>query len=537
MDQLDLSAGDGEYGFKDLCSMLSDQASSRSPRPALIWQDRVVTWQELARRITRLAAGLTGLGVEPGDRVAVLARTSPEYVEVLLGALRCGACIVPLPEHLARGSGTAGAAGSAVLGRMLRDSDARVLALSAEMRSTLAEGDLDQLLPGGRIGLDFEAPGWVPLGSLASASAPLTTVAPEAPFDILYSSGTTGEPKGIVHSHRARWFQVRRMERLGLGPEAVTLIATPLCSNTTLVALLPTLALGGTAVLISRFTEEAFLELAERHRVTHTMMVPVQYRRLLDHPRFERHDLGAFVLKLCTGAPLSVSLKRALLERWPGELVEIYGLTEGGATTLLRASDHLHDLNRLGSVGRPAIGIELRILDPEGNALPPGKPGEIAGRAVSMMSGYHKRPDLTEAISWRDDRGRVFLRTGDLGWLDEDGYLHLVGRAKEVIISGGQNIHTADLERVLAEHQAVAETAVIGIPSQRWGETPLALVVLRPGQRSSGSELLDWANSRLPRAQRLAGVELREELPRNAGGKVLKEELRAPFWRERSDSG
>jgi acyl-CoA synthetase (AMP-forming)/AMP-acid ligase II len=519
--------------------MLSRQAGSRPRRPALLWQDRAITWQELERRTTGVAAGLARLGLESGERVAILAGTSPGYIELFLGALRRGACVVPLPDHLARGGP---AAGPAVLGRMLRDSDARVLALSAGMRSALAGSDLAQLLPGGRIGLDFEATGWTPYEELLVKPEPKPSLAdgsidPDSPFNILYSSGTTGEPKGIVHSHRARWFQVRRMERLGLGPHAVTLIATPLCSNTTLVALLPTLALGGTAVLMPRFSEEAFLELAERHRVTHAMMVPVQYRRLLDHPRFERHDLSAFSQKLCTGAPLSVPLKRALLERWPGELVEIYGLTEGGATTVLRASEHLHDPKRLGSVGRPAAGVELRILDSEGRVLPPGEPGEIAGRAVSMMSGYHERPDLTEAVSWRDDRGRVFFRTGDLGWIDGDGYLHLVGRVKEVIISGGQNIHAADLERVLAEHRAVAEAAVIGIPSRRWGETPLALVVLRQGLRASEEELLAWANSRLSRVQRLAGVELREQLPRNATGKVLKEELKAPYWREHSDSG
>jgi acyl-CoA synthetase (AMP-forming)/AMP-acid ligase II len=391
---------------------------------------------------------------------------------------------------------------------------------------------LPDLLPHGRIGLDFVPEGWLPFEELRAhpTSAPLPDMAPETPVNLIYSSGTTGSPKGIVHSHRMRLVQVERMARYGLGPEACTLLATPLYSNTTLIALLPTLARGGMAVLQPSFDITQYLRLAERHAATHTILVPVQYSRLLADPGFERYDLSSFQTTWCTGAPLPIALKEELVRRWPGTLVEIYGQTEGGCTTILDTAAHP---DKLSTVGQPAPGVEVRILDEDDQVLPGDAVGEIVGRAPSMMSGYHDRPDLTEQLIWRDEEERPFLRTGDLGWLDGDGFLHLAGRKKDVIISSGFNVYPADLEGILAAHPDVAEVAVIGIPSSDRGEAPLGLVVLRPGATVTPPDLCAWVNSRLGRTQRLARIELRMALPRSPQGKLLKEQLCAPFWETR----
>jgi acyl-CoA synthetase (AMP-forming)/AMP-acid ligase II len=417
---------------------------------------------------------------------------------------------------------------------MLLDSDARVLLLGADSRALVApfEAELADRLRGGLVAFDFAAPGWRSYDEWLDAAPrgrPRPPLRDDLPFNIIYSSGTTGVPKGIVHSQNMRRRQAFR-PGFDYGPASVTLLGTPPYSNTTILPMLSALTAGGPAILMRKFDAGGYLALAESRRVTHTMLVPVQYQRILAHPDFARTDLSSFKVKQSTGAPFPAALKRALLDRWPGRLVDIYGMTEGGCSCLLDATrfpDKLH------TVGRPAPDNDVRILDEDGRELPQGATGEIVGRNLYMMSGYYKRPDATEAMYWRDADGRVFHRTGDVGRFDEDGFLVLLDRRKDVIISGGQNVYAADLEAVLAAHPDVADVAVIGVPSDAWGETPLAFVVGRPGSGLDAPALRDWANARVGKMQRLSAVELRAELPRSPLGKVLKRELRAPYWKDR----
>jgi long-chain acyl-CoA synthetase len=311
-----------------------------------------------------------------------------------------------------------------------------------------------------------------------------------------------------------------------LGADSVMLLATPLYSNTTLLPLLATVFHGGHTVLMPKFDAEAYLRVVEAVRATHTMLVPVQYQRIVAHPRFDDTDLSAFVLKQCTGAPLPVEVKQALITRWPGRFLEVYGLTEGGCTVILDATANA---DKLATVGRPAPGTDIRIIDERGNERPRGETGEIVGRSGLMMTGYYGRPEDTKALLWRDREGNVFFRSGDLGAFDQDGFLRIVGRKKDVVISGGFNIYASDLESVLLQHPAVREAAVIGIPSEVWGETPWAVVVLHDGRSADADEIRGWVNARLDRMQRLAGVEIRPALPRSEIGKVLKQELRAAY--------
>jgi len=500
---------------------LIDAHAARAPDArALACEGRELTWRALADRLDRVATALAALGVGAGDNVAILAPASVEYVECFLGATAAGACAVPLP---------ASASADALLA-MIRDCDAKVLVLGSELRPAIAP--FERELTARLVAFDFEAAGWLGYEAWLNAAPrgrPRAPLRDDLPFNIIYSSGTTGVPKGIVHAQGMRRRQAFR-PGFDYGPASVTLLGTPPYSNTTILPLLAALCAGGPAILMRKFDAGRYLALAEAERVTHTMLVPVQYQRILAHPDFARTDLTSFKVKQSTGAPFPAALKRELLDRWPGRLVDIYGMTEGGCSCTLDATrfpDKLH------TVGRPAPDNDVRMIDEAGRELPPGATGEVVGRNLYMMSGYYRRPDATEAMCWRDADGRIFHRTGDVGRFDADGFLVLLDRRKDVIISGGQNVYAADLEAVLATHPDVADAAVVGVPSDAWGETPLAFVVRRPGSTVDAAALRDWTNARLGKMQRLSAVELRAELPRSALGKVLKRELRAPYWKDR----
>ncbi len=340
-------------------------------------------------------------------------------------------------------------------------------------------------------------------------------------------------PKGIVHDHAMRDAQIERLQRLGIDETAVSVLSTPLYSNTTLVTLIPTLAVGGWCVLMAKFDVEGYLNLCARERATHTMLVPVQYQRIMAHPKFDEFDLLSMQLKLSTSAPLRASLKRDIAARFPGGMIEVYGLTEGGGNTILSVTEFP---DKLDSVGRPGQGVDIRIIDEDGHEVPQGQVGEIVGHSPTMMRGYYGRADLTDAAQWRAPDGRFFFRSGDMGRFDEDGFLFLSDRKKDMIISGGLNIYADDLERVLLAHEAIDDAAVIAVPSEEWGETPLGLVVLKAGAGADPEEVRAWANARLGKSQRLGAVEVRESLPRSPIGKILKRELRAPYWEGAANS-
>lgn len=280
---------------------------------------------------------------------------------------------------------------------------------------------------------------------------------------------------------------------------------------------------------MAKFDAVKYLELAQRHRVTHTMLVPVQYQRIMALPDFNTYDLSSFRAKFCTSAPFNVALKADVLKRWPGKLIEIYGMTEGGGSCILPAHEFP---DKLHTVGRPAEGHDIRLIGEDGRPVEPGKIGEIVGHSGAMMTSYHRQPGKTAEAEWHDETGKRFIRTGDLGRFDEDGFLQLMDRRKDMIISGGFNIYPSDLEAVLRGHDAVADVAVVGVPSEQWGETPVAFVVLRPGATAVEYELLEWTNVRLGKMQRLAAVEVRDQLPRSAIGKILKRELRDGYGTE-----
>lgn len=493
--------------FGSFSEILSDWATAQPDKPALRDDGEEVTWAEMVDRVERLAVRMIDTGLERGQSVAILGTSSVSYALVFLAAVRAGGVAAPLttsasPEQLAE---------------MARDSGARHLFIDATKRAELGADFLTDLE---HVALDRIDQWMAPEGALAPAFEPKPTDS----FNIIYSSGTTGIPKGIVHSHQMRWrqFAATALSYLVSELDIRSLASTPLYSNTTMVAFLPPLLAGGTVRIMGKFDCARWLDHAARDRTTITMLVPVQYQRLMDYDGFDDHDLSALALKYCTSAPFPAALKREVLDRIPGGLIEIYSMTEGGVVCLLPCHEFP---DKLHTVGRPAPGSELKVLDDEDKPVPAGTPGNLIGRSQTMMSGYKNRPDTTSQAQYVDPEGGVWMRMGDIGRVDDEGFVELVGRAKDMIISGGFNIYPSDLETELEKENDVVEAAVVGIASERWGETPVGFVVRAGGARDAG-DIMTAVNSRLGKTQRLSALYAKDEMPRSHIGKLLKAQLR-----------
>jgi long-chain acyl-CoA synthetase len=488
----------------DFPSAIAAHARNRPDHPAVICNGVAISYGAFHARAEAVAATLAKLGVAAGDSVAAIAASSNDYAVLWAAVLRLRATIAPLaPSSTAE-----------QIAAMVADSGARIVFVDAANRAEFAN-----VLGGYALAPLDALDDWI---DTEAEAPPLGPLDPKAAFNIIYSSGTTGTPKGIIQSCAMRSLHITGAKTLGYGPDAMTLLSTPLYSNTTLVSFLPTLAWGGTVILQPKFNSSEWLQLAERHAATFTMLVPVQYRRVLADPAFDNHKLS-FQMKFCTSAPFPGELKAEVLRRMPGGLVEFFGMTEGGVSFVFPA--HLHP-DKLHTVGRASEGHAVRIIDEEGRDVPPGTPGEIVGQSPATMNGYKNRPDLTAKAFWTAPDGSLWLRTGDIGRLDEDGFLTLMDRAKDMIISGGFNIYPSDIEAVLVALPGVKEAAVVGVASDRWGETPVAFVVA-PG--ADAEALKTAANAGLGKTQRLAALVLLDELPRSHIGKVLKRELRDAF--------
>ncbi len=490
--------------FGTLPDLIRHHAVVQPDKLAIADGDTQVTYGELDAAMDRAAAALQRDGTVQGQAVAMVSYPSTAQAIVFLAALRAGSLAAPIqpsatPDQIAG---------------MIADSGANLVFLDAANAAALK----DETFPARIIMLE-DLDGWL---APADAKPAPVSIAPDDGFNIIYSSGTTGIPKGIVQSHAMRWQHLSRNSGAGFDT-AVTLLSTPLYSNTTLVSFLPTLAWGGTVVLMKKFDARTYLELAEKYRATHTMLVPVQYQRIMALPDFDTFDLSAFRFKTCTSAPFKAELKRDVLNRWPGKLVEYYGMTEGGASFILVADEHP---DKLHTVGRLSPGHQAILLDEEGKEVGPGEMGEIVGRSPAMMNGYHKREGATRDAEYYDADGNRWIRHGDVGRIDEDGFLILMDRKKDMIISGGFNIYPSDLEAVLAQHPAVADCTVVGVPSEEWGETPVGFYVPRDGAAASAEDIRAATNEKLGKTQRLSKLYVADELPRSAIGKVLKRELR-----------
>ncbi len=492
----------------------------RADRTALVEGARRLTWREFERQTARVAHGMTALGLRQGDRVALLMDNSLEMALLIFGILRSGCVTVPLNVSIT----------DTAVGAMIDDSNARVIFASGAHGNRIDALRAASAIIGRceRVLIGADLPGWRNFDAWLAAAAGSSGVASLDPSgdqecNIIYSSGTTGVPKGIVHSHRCRLhWAVDVASVLRYRSDCVTLCSLGLFSNITWVAMLATALVGGTMVVMPHFDAAAALTLIEQERVSHGTFVPLQLERLLAAHDAGAHNLTSLDTLMCCGSPLPIDVKREFPRRFGCSLIELYGLTEG-LCTILAPEDFER---KTESVGKPFLGSDLKILGEDDREVAVGETGEIVGYSPLLMSGYHNRDDANAEATWTDETGRRWLRTGDLGRVDAEGFLYIVDRKKDLILSGAQNVYPADIEAVMRSHPDVAEVAVVAARSKKWGETPVAIVVPKVGATPVAADLIGWTNQRVGKQQRITDVLWRDALPRNANGKILKRELR-----------
>ncbi len=497
-------------------------------KPAVISEHGTLTWSEIDRGSNCVANGLRELGIGKNDCVALFMTNCVEYVEIMFGILKAGAVIVPL-NLTVNDDG---------LETMLNDAAVKAIFCTP--------GDYDRLAPRLDRVESLRADARFALGAVSAAGAqqyaawrdnqspdnPNVAIDDNDPCNIIYSSGTTGLPKGIKHNHRRR---IQSMYELALAHRyhfaSVSICPVGLYSNIAWASVFCALIVGATCVIQARFSPDEWISAVEKYGVTHTFMVPLQFQKVLEADSFSSEAVASLEAVISGGSPLFAGLKQRVIDRFGCAVIELYGLTEGFMTTLQPEEAE----NKLTSVGKPVRGHDYVIVDDDDNELAWGNSGEICARSIHWMVEYHNRPDATQEAMYFDRNGRQWLRTGDIGRVDEDGYLYIVDRKKDMILSGGQNIYPADIEAIMSDHPCVSEVAVIGVPHEKWGETPLALIVTSAGTAAGcEAEILNWTNERVGKRQRISGVEVREDLPRNPNGKILKRELRKDYWNDQT---
>ncbi|MGK2911994.1 MAG: class I adenylate-forming enzyme family protein [Sphingobium sp.] len=498
-----------------LPEIIEFHGESRPHDRAIVAHDGTRTWRELVARTNRVANGLAAAGLGHEARVGILMSNGIATVEVMIGCLRGGFIAVPINLSVTDDSVAA----------MLEDAGVTALVVTSDQLHRVEKSGIQVRIA---VGCERLPTGWLDYDAWMEGqdeARPPVLIEPETLCVIIYSSGTTGLPKGITHNHNSRALWSSDLSFATRYHSACrTIVATGLFSNVSWLSLLCTVRQGGTVFVPHHFDVREFLEWSEREAITHVNMVPVQYQRIIEHPDFSKYDLSAYQSMMCIGSKLAPALKLKLLDLFPGAIFDAYGMTEG-ITTIL---DPEIARDRLETSGRPSVACRIAVLRDDDTVGQVGEAGEVIGRCNYAMVGYWGRPDDTREATWIDADGQRWLRSGDIGQIDADGFLTIVDRKKDLILSGGQNIYPADIESILITHPSVSECAVIGIPSDQWGETPLALVVPR-APAVDADELRVWINSRVGKQQRVSGVTFREMLPRNPNGKLLKRELRREY--------
>lgn len=491
---------------------------------------RTLTHAQLLDRADGLAAALVGrLGVGPGDRVAVLSHNAAEYLELFYATARCGAITVPLNWRLSPPE----------LARILADAEPRALVyeealadVAAELRGTVdlphwigfapgADSAYEELVASGR------ALGPVTPGRFGDGD----------PAFILYTGGTTGVSKGVLHSHRSAWTAMLNQDHAErVQPEDVYLLLGQMF-HIPIVLAMNYLSRGRPIVLLN-FEPRAALATIEQERVSGFLGVTTMLNYLLAVDGLESYDLSSLRIVQYGGGPMGEDVVREALERLPCDLIQGYGQTEGGTMSFLTADVHRDAVrgvnpHRLRSCGREALLSSLRVVDAKGREVPRDRAtiGEIVTRSDANMLRYWNRPEET-AAALRDG----WIHTGDLATWDEDGFLYIMDRKKEIIISGGENIYPAQVENVIYRHPAVLEVAVIGVPDETWGEAVKAVVALKPGTEATEDEIIELTRRELASYMKPRSVDFVASLPKSPTGKILKRELRSEYWegRERS---
>jgi acyl-CoA synthetase (AMP-forming)/AMP-acid ligase II len=505
----------------DIVDLLAHWERERPDAEAVRHGDQAWTWPQWARRVRRNAGAQRAAGLRPGDRIAVLDKNDPSGVETALGAALAGTSAAVVNFRLA----------AEEIAYVLNDSTARLVLVGAEFVPVL-ESVRDRLPAVERVivvgGEHDEYEAWL------AAAEPLTEPEPATPdtdFLQLYTSGTTGFPKGAMLTHGGLLaHSLAGASNFDLTADSAAMVAMPLFHVGGMSWAISALYHGARIVVVREINPPALLTELVEQRITHTFFVPAVFAFLLQVPDVATRDYSAMQVFVYGAAPMPLPLLRACLAAFPCDFQQVYGMTEAsGAVTALGPAEHRDTAHeeRLVSAGKPLDGVRIAIVDPvDGHRLSPDETGEVWLRTDQVMAGYWGRPEDTANALTADG----WLRTGDAGRLDTDGYLYIEDRLKDMIISGGENIYPAEVERVLVEHPSVAEVAVIGVPDERWGEVGKAVVVPAEGAEVDEATLLAYCRERLASFKCPRTVEVVATLPRNPTGKVLKRELRAPYW-------
>jgi long-chain acyl-CoA synthetase len=508
--------------MQTLTEMINRNAQRYPDKIAFIFEDRTRTYGEVNRRINRLVKALADLGVGKGDRVGILAHNCPQYFEVV-GLAKAGRVCVPLNYRSV----------GRELTYLIDNSEISTLILQREFVDVV-ESIRHQL--GGvstYICLDAEVegmPNYEELISRFPPEEPTDEVEADDPCVLFYTSGTTGRPKAAIHTHRSLLADATLPHRR-LGPDDRVLCVMPFFHVGGLAAhMLAAFAAGATMLIHRRFDERLVLEAIDKERLTYVFLVPAMIIRLLEHPDLSRYDLSSLHTVGYTGAPMPVEALRRGVKLLGEVFVQEFGQTETLNMSVLKREDHKvegspQELNRLESAGKPLKEGELRIVDELGRDVPVGEPGEIIAHSNRLMKGYWRMPEET-AETMKDG----WLHTGDVGKMDEDGYIYVVDRKKDMIISGGENIYPREVEEVLYMHPAVLEAAVVGVPDEKWGESVKALVLLRPGSDVREEDIIEFCKQHMASYKKPRSVEFWDDFPRTGSGKIRKSEIRESYW-------
>ena len=499
---------------------------------AMIDGERVSNYVRFQERTARVANGLLALGVKPGARIAAIDQNSDRYFEILFGAAKVGAVLVSVNWRLAPPE----------VSYILNDARAEVIFIGQGFAGLIKPllGELPHLKH--VIVTDGSAENWRPYESWIAEQSdrdPPFRGSPKDTIVQMYTSGTTGNPKGVQLSHFALYAHDRNRALLTdqYDPQLkwnewdandVSLVTMPAFHISGTGWGIVGLYNGAKSIILSQFEPGTVLATIDRERVSKVVLVPAAIQMLLRHPECAKTDFSAIKYLLYGASPIPLDLLREAVDMFKCGFVQLYGMTEtAGAVTYLPAEDHeATGTKRMRSAGRAITGSTVEVRDAEGRTLPPGGEGEIWIRSDTCMNGYWNLAEATASTM----PGGNWVRTGDAGYMDEDGYVYIQDRVKDMIVSGGENIYPAEVESAMYGHPAIAEVAVIAVPDAKWGEAVKAIVVLKPGAAADAASILDFTRTRIAGFKVPKTIDFVTELPRNATGKVLKRELRKPFW-------
>jgi acyl-CoA synthetase (AMP-forming)/AMP-acid ligase II len=510
----------------NLADMVRAQARNRGNALAYEFEGRQTTFAEFDIKTNRVANALIAMGLKKGDRIAYLGKNSDFYFELLLGAMKAGVVMAPVNWRLA----------GPEVAFIVDDCKAPVLFTGPEFIAQVK--NIKAQLPDVKHVITTEggAPEWPDFTAWRDAQNsddPMVKIEPNDVAMQLYTSGTTGKPKGAMLSHAnfhnlvEAGNEADKPEWNRWSSEDVSLVAMPIFhiggSGWGVVGL----AHGAKGVIAREFDPTKVLDFFEQFGITKLFMVPAAMQFVVRQPRARTMDFSRLKYMLYGASPIPAALLKECIDVFKCGFVQLYGMTETtGTIVALPPEDHIEGSERMRSAGKALAGVELAILDPDGKPLPPGEVGEIATRSAHNMVGYWNLPEATAKTLGPDG----WLRTGDAGYMDKDGYLYIHDRIKDMIISGGENIYPAEVESALCDHPDVAEAAVIGIPDDKWGEAVKAIVVMKPGKSADATDIINFTRTRIAGYKTPKSVDFIEALPRNPSGKILRRNLRDPYW-------